>query len=73
MKMTIRELRTLLADLPPGTEVGIANEVYAILFPPGKPNMNAQVHCSQFAEVHGCTVKDSPDGNEVVFVKDAAG
>jgi len=72
MKMTIRDLRTLLADLPSGAEHGISNEVYANLFPPGKPNTNSQVHCSQFAKVHGCTVKDSPDGKEVVFVKGVA-
>lgn len=70
MKMTIRDLRTLLAELPPGAEARISNEVYADLFPPGKPNMSAQVHCSQFAKVHACAVKDSPDGEEVAFVKD---
>lgn len=67
--MTIRELRTLLADLPPGGEIGITNEVYAMLFPPGKPNMNAQVHCGEFAKVHGCRVENSPNDKKVVFTK----
>lgn len=71
--MKIGELRALLADLPPGGEIGITNEVYAMLFPPGKPDMNAQVHCGEFAKVHGCRVENSADDKEVVFVKDTAG
>ena len=67
--MTIKELRALLAEMPLGGEMGITNEVYAMIFLPGKPDMNAQVHCGEFAKVQGCRVENSSDDKEVVFTK----
>lgn len=34
--------------------------------------MNVEVHCREFAKVRGCSVKNSPNDEEVLFVKDAA-
>jgi len=48
--------------MPPGGEFGITNEMYAMLFEPGKPDMNAKVHCVDFAKVVGCRVKGPHQG-----------
>ncbi len=69
--MTLDELRETLEKLPAGKAAGVHHDVYADLFPPGEPDINAREACYKFAKSLGCRIENKPNQQTVWFVKDA--
>jgi hypothetical protein len=68
--MSLDELRATLIALPAGKCAGIHHDVYAELFPPGEPDVNARAACYAFAKSAGCRIDNRPGEQTVWFVKD---
>jgi hypothetical protein len=73
--MTLEELARMLDEMKPGNFAAIHHDVFADLFPPGEPDVNARAACLRFAEQHGCRIENKPGQlsgeGELWFVKDA--
>jgi hypothetical protein len=67
--MTREELAKELARLDSGSRLGVAYNVFEILFPPGEPNASARQACRDYAAAQGCRVVNASQTRTVWFVK----
>jgi hypothetical protein len=67
---TLENLKGALRELRPGQFGAIDHDVYAELFPPGKPDQAARDACASFARAAGCRIENKPQDRQVWFVKE---
>jgi hypothetical protein len=68
----LQDFSELLCSLPVGKSATLPLSVYELLFPPGEPDQGARGRAGDFAQEHGCEIRNPTAGGEVlevVFIK----